>query len=72
MIAHFRLTSIYGLILLFRASLYKFVPEGPTNIIPKEIEDCKEVMWEQFAYVNNFKEDGDVFVSDIQLLFYKS
>ena len=43
------------MVLLFRVSLYKYVPDGPNTFTDFEVQSCKDVIWRQFLYINNFQ-----------------
>eukprot|EP00094_Tigriopus_californicus_P012896 TCALIF_12469-PA protein Name:"Similar to nrf-6 Nose resistant to fluoxetine protein 6 (Caenorhabditis elegans)" AED:0.06 eAED:0.04 QI:8/0.90/0.75/1/0.90/0.91/12/23/645 len=55
---YLRLTGVYFMVLLFRASLLKFLISGP-NVANDEVTNCRQVLWRQVLYINNFypKED---------------
>ena len=51
----FRLTGIYALVVLFRASLIKYVATGPhQDALAYEVEACKKAWYRNILYFNNY------------------
>ena len=52
-----RLTGVYAVIVLFHASLMRYLPRGPANFVDLAAKGCQDAWWTNLLYVNNLVID---------------